>query len=124
MNPISYFKFLPAGGGGIAHTVLLLVLQQAERERKQQRENQVTLYRKYRIGDLPDIQIKYSAIIAPLQALAQVSTGARPARHPNQELRYHCATAGPGAGKYWIETCPTSRLSTPLSSLCCMPWRR
>lgn len=30
------------------------------------------MYRKYRIGDLPDIQIKNSYIIAPLQALAQV----------------------------------------------------
>ena len=30
------------------------------------------MYRKYRIGDLPDIQIKYSYVIAPLQALAQV----------------------------------------------------
>ena len=30
------------------------------------------MYRQYRIGDLPDIQIKHSAVIAPLQALAQV----------------------------------------------------
>lgn len=29
------------------------------------------MYRKYRAGDLPDIQINYSYIIAPLQALAQ-----------------------------------------------------
>ena len=29
------------------------------------------MYRQYRIGDLPDIQISYSQIIAPLQALAQ-----------------------------------------------------
>ncbi|XP_067947368.1 DNA-dependent protein kinase catalytic subunit-like [Watersipora subatra] len=46
-----------------------------EEERRQasknQRENQVTIYRQYRAGDLPDIQIKYSAVIAPLQALAQ-----------------------------------------------------
>ncbi|XP_074649158.1 DNA-dependent protein kinase catalytic subunit-like [Tubulanus polymorphus] len=41
------------------------------RERKVRRENQVTMYRKYRIGDLPDVQIKHSYIIAPLQALAQ-----------------------------------------------------
>ncbi|KAI8794714.1 DNA-dependent protein kinase catalytic subunit, partial [Biomphalaria glabrata] len=40
------------------------------KEQKARRENQVTLYRKYRIGDLPDIQIKYQYIIAPLQALA------------------------------------------------------
>lgn len=30
------------------------------------------MYRKYRVGELPDIQIKYSEIIRPLQALAQV----------------------------------------------------
>ena len=29
------------------------------------------MYRQYRIGDLPDIQISYSHVIAPLQALAQ-----------------------------------------------------
>ncbi|ESO96748.1 hypothetical protein LOTGIDRAFT_143667, partial [Lottia gigantea] len=39
-------------------------------EQKSRRENQVTMYRKYRTGDLPDIQIKHSYIIAPLQALA------------------------------------------------------
>jgi len=43
-----------------------------EVERKQKRENDVTMYRRYRIGDLPDIQIQHSAIIAPLQALAHV----------------------------------------------------
>jgi len=42
-------------------------------EQKNKRESQVTMYRKYRIGDLPDIQIKYSYIIAPLQAIAHVS---------------------------------------------------
>jgi len=31
------------------------------------------MYRSYRIGDLPDIQIKHSFIIAPLQGLAQVT---------------------------------------------------
>ena len=30
------------------------------------------MYRKYRTGDLPDIQIKHSELIAPLQAVAQV----------------------------------------------------
>ncbi|KAH9508229.1 hypothetical protein Btru_050515 [Bulinus truncatus] len=44
--------------------------EEALKERKARREHQVTLYRKYRIGDLPDIQIKYQYIIAPLQALA------------------------------------------------------
>ncbi|XP_048248370.1 DNA-dependent protein kinase catalytic subunit-like [Haliotis rufescens] len=42
----------------------------ARLEQQKRRENQVTMYRKYRIGDLPDIQIKYSYIIAPLQAVA------------------------------------------------------
>ncbi|KAL3877683.1 hypothetical protein ACJMK2_035352, partial [Sinanodonta woodiana] len=44
--------------------------EEIQREQKLQREHQVTMYRKYRSGDLPDIQIKYSYIIAPLQALA------------------------------------------------------
>ncbi|XP_004615434.2 DNA-dependent protein kinase catalytic subunit [Sorex araneus] len=35
------------------------------------RDAHVTLYRSYRQGDLPDIQIKYSGLIAPLQAVAQ-----------------------------------------------------
>uniref|UniRef100_A0A8L0DT02 DNA-dependent protein kinase catalytic subunit n=1 Tax=Oncorhynchus mykiss TaxID=8022 RepID=A0A8L0DT02_ONCMY len=35
------------------------------------KEAQVTLYRSYRSGDLPDIQIQHSSLIAPLQALAQ-----------------------------------------------------
>lgn len=48
-------------------------LKEALREQKSRREHQVTMYRKYRKGDLPDIQIKYSYIIAPLQAVAHVS---------------------------------------------------
>lgn len=32
----------------------------------------MTLYRSYRVGDFPDIQISYSSLITPLQALAQV----------------------------------------------------
>ncbi|CAF0948619.1 unnamed protein product, partial [Didymodactylos carnosus] len=38
---------------------------------KLKQDNQVEKYRSYRIGELPDIQIKYSDIIIPLQALAQ-----------------------------------------------------
>ena len=38
------------------------------------RENRVVMYRKYRDGDLPDIQMKHSDLIAPLQALAQASS--------------------------------------------------
>ena len=45
------------------------------KEQKARRENQVTMYRRYRLGDLPDIQISHAALIAPLQALAQVCRG-------------------------------------------------
>uniref|UniRef100_A0A9J8AJD6 DNA-dependent protein kinase catalytic subunit n=1 Tax=Cyprinus carpio carpio TaxID=630221 RepID=A0A9J8AJD6_CYPCA len=38
---------------------------------KIRQDAQVTLYRSYRVGDLPDIQIPNSSLIAPLQALAQ-----------------------------------------------------
>ena len=38
---------------------------------KMKRSNLVEKYRQYRIGDFPDIQIKFSELIAPLQALAQ-----------------------------------------------------
>uniref|UniRef100_A0A8C5WDN6 DNA-dependent protein kinase catalytic subunit n=1 Tax=Leptobrachium leishanense TaxID=445787 RepID=A0A8C5WDN6_9ANUR len=40
-------------------------------EEKLKQDAQVMLYRSYRHGDLPDIQIAYSSLIAPLQALAQ-----------------------------------------------------
>ncbi|KAJ3611495.1 hypothetical protein NHX12_021510 [Muraenolepis orangiensis] len=40
-------------------------------EQRLRKESQVTLYRSYRVGDFPDIQIPYSSLIAPLQALAQ-----------------------------------------------------
>ncbi|KAJ8010680.1 hypothetical protein DPEC_G00077640 [Dallia pectoralis] len=40
-------------------------------DQRLRKESQVTLYRSYRSGDLPDIQIQYSSLIAPLQALAQ-----------------------------------------------------
>jgi DNA-dependent protein kinase catalytic subunit len=41
------------------------------KQSKIKKHNQVEKYRTYRIGDFPDIQIKYAEIIAPLQALAQ-----------------------------------------------------
>uniref|UniRef100_A0A8D3BVD0 DNA-dependent protein kinase catalytic subunit n=1 Tax=Scophthalmus maximus TaxID=52904 RepID=A0A8D3BVD0_SCOMX len=51
---------------------------QQQRQKKEQKadqrlrkEAQVTLYRNYRVGDFPDIQIPFSSLIAPLQALAQ-----------------------------------------------------
>ncbi|KFP72380.1 DNA-dependent protein kinase catalytic subunit, partial [Acanthisitta chloris] len=40
-------------------------------ELKMKQDAQVTLYRSYRVGDLPDIQIEYCSLIAPLQGLAQ-----------------------------------------------------
>ncbi|KAM8811045.1 DNA-dependent protein kinase catalytic subunit [Eudromia elegans] len=40
-------------------------------ELKMKHDAQVVLYRSYRVGDLPDIQIEYSSLIAPLQGLAQ-----------------------------------------------------
>ncbi|KAI5763568.1 PRKDC protein [Gulo gulo luscus] len=40
-------------------------------ELKMKHDAQVILYRSYRQGDLPDIQIKYSSLINPLQAVAQ-----------------------------------------------------
>ncbi|XP_076033927.1 DNA-dependent protein kinase catalytic subunit-like [Oratosquilla oratoria] len=45
-----------------------------EEERKLRREAQVTMHRKYRIGELPDIEIPHQALIAPLQVLAQHDT--------------------------------------------------
>ncbi|CAK6438705.1 unnamed protein product [Pipistrellus nathusii] len=40
-------------------------------EFKMKHDAQVVLYRSYRQGDLPDIQIKHSSLITPLQAVAQ-----------------------------------------------------
>ncbi|KAH0617727.1 hypothetical protein JD844_016250 [Phrynosoma platyrhinos] len=49
--------------------------QKQEKEIKSQmkmkQDAQITLYRKYRQGDLPDIQIEYSSLITPLQGVAQ-----------------------------------------------------
>lgn len=52
--------------------LLVCVLQERRADLKIRQDAQVTLYRSYRVGDLPDIQIQYSSLIAPLQALAQV----------------------------------------------------
>lgn len=40
-------------------------------DQRLRKEAQVTLYRNYRVGDFPDIQITHSSLITPLQALAQ-----------------------------------------------------
>ncbi|KAI8098597.1 uncharacterized protein BX664DRAFT_288171 [Halteromyces radiatus] len=42
---------------------------------KQMREKKVTMYRQYRVGELPDIQIKYRELIEPLQALGRYDLG-------------------------------------------------
>lgn len=46
--------------------------QEQKADQRLRKEAQVTLYRSYRVGDFPDIQIPFSNLIAPLQALAQV----------------------------------------------------
>ncbi|CAF0815340.1 unnamed protein product [Brachionus calyciflorus] len=45
--------------------------EEYKKQLKTKRENHVEKYRTYRIGDFPDIQIKFCELIAPLQALAQ-----------------------------------------------------
>ena len=42
------------------------------RRQKASRDSRVVMYRQYRVGELPDIQIKHSELIRPFQALAQV----------------------------------------------------
>lgn len=44
-----------------------------KKERTQKRESSVNMYRKYRIGDFPDIQITNASVIKPLVELAKVS---------------------------------------------------
>ena len=51
-----------------------LLRRKLQEERKHRREAQVTMLREYRVGELPDIQIAHSAVIDPLQALAQRDT--------------------------------------------------
>ena len=45
--------------------------EERQKELKLKRGNNVEKYRQYRNGDFPDIQIKFSELIAPIQALAQ-----------------------------------------------------
>ena len=54
--------------------VFIIFIQQATERQKASRESRVVMYRKYRTGDLPDIQIKFSELVAPLQAVAQVKS--------------------------------------------------
>jgi len=43
------------------------------KERAQKRESSVNMYRKYRIGDFPDIEITNASVIKPLIELSKVS---------------------------------------------------
>ncbi|XP_064405997.1 DNA-dependent protein kinase catalytic subunit-like isoform X2 [Halichondria panicea] len=45
--------------------------QETVRRQKASRDSRVVMYRQYRVGELPDIQIKHSELIRPFQALAQ-----------------------------------------------------
>ncbi|CAO3615261.1 unnamed protein product [Cunninghamella echinulata] len=47
-------------------------LQYYQTLQKTAREKRVILHRKYRIGELPDIQIKYSELVEPLKALGRM----------------------------------------------------
>ena len=82
------------------------------KEQKARRENQVTMYRKYRTGDLPDIQIKYFYIIAPLQALAHVSYIPLVSPSPLLEMRgvycfaYVSFFVGKSVNSIAEQTCP------------------
>lgn len=49
--------------------------QETRQYQRAARDSRVVMYRQYREGELPDIQIKYSELIRPLQALAQVCVG-------------------------------------------------
>lgn len=44
-----------------------------KKERAQKRESSVNMYRKYRIGDFPDIEITNASVIKPLIELSKVS---------------------------------------------------
>ena len=57
-----------------SHLPFFTQLQEYRQRQKAARDSQVVMYRKYRVGELPDIQIKHSELIRPFQALAQVST--------------------------------------------------
>jgi DNA-dependent protein kinase catalytic subunit len=46
-------------------------MSQYQTYQSEAREHKVNLYRRYRVGDLPDIQILYQDLILPLQSLGQ-----------------------------------------------------
>ncbi|XP_063237602.1 DNA-dependent protein kinase catalytic subunit-like isoform X2 [Bacillus rossius redtenbacheri] len=51
-----------------------LLRQELQRESGRRREATVALYRTYRRGELPDVEIPHSALIRPLQALAKLDS--------------------------------------------------
>ncbi len=53
------------------------------------RENKVRLYRHYRTGELPDIEISRSALVYPLQALCLVDS--ETAKIGKREQSFKCA---------------------------------
>jgi hypothetical protein len=46
--------------------------KEVSKELNRKREGQVKIFRKYRVGDIPDVQIPFSAVLKPLQILAKV----------------------------------------------------
>lgn len=72
-------RFLRDSGKVSAHMANVVVKgmirgDQQRKERVKKQEASVTIYRKYRIGDFPDIEIPLSSLLTPLQILARVST--------------------------------------------------
>lgn len=63
--------------------------QAAAQRRKAARDHKIVMYRKYRAGELPDIQIKHSELIVPLQAAAQCDSVI--ARQLFKVKKYACA---------------------------------
>lgn len=57
----------------IKHTQINVKREMFMKERAAKRELSVNLYRKYRIGDFPDIEITNASVIKPLIELAKVS---------------------------------------------------
>lgn len=49
-----------------------IAAEKLRKDRVKQRERNVTVYRKYRIGDFPDIEISLGAIVTTLQVLTRV----------------------------------------------------
>lgn len=46
--------------------------KELQKQKTQKQESSFSMYRKYRTGDFPDIEISYSSVIKTLQAMAKV----------------------------------------------------